>query len=62
VCGVRMDLMRAVIRGAEGTPYHDQLFFFDIQMSEDHPASPPSVHYHSWGLRINPNLCAPACL
>ncbi|KAE9458112.1 hypothetical protein C3L33_09986, partial [Rhododendron williamsianum] len=26
----RMDLLRAVIVGAEGTPYHDGLFFFDI--------------------------------
>ncbi|TVU00835.1 hypothetical protein EJB05_53722 [Eragrostis curvula] len=26
----RMDLLRACIVGAEGTPYHDNLFFFDI--------------------------------
>lgn len=52
-----MDLMRAMLTGAEGTPYHNQLFVFDLQLAEDHPASPPAVHYHSWGLRINPNLC-----
>lgn len=53
----RMDLMRAVIIGAQGTPYHDGLFFFDIFFPEDYPASPPSVHHHSHGIHsINPNL------
>ncbi|XP_010267930.1 PREDICTED: putative ubiquitin-conjugating enzyme E2 38 [Nelumbo nucifera] len=52
----RMDLLRAVIIGAAGTPYHDGLFFFDILFPSDYPARPPQVHYHSHGLRINPNL------
>lgn len=52
----RMDLMRAVIVGAQGTPYHDGLFFFDILFPSDYPSVPPHVHYHSGGLRINPNL------
>ncbi|CAI8593117.1 unnamed protein product [Vicia faba] len=52
----RMDLMRAVIIGAEGTPYHNGLFFFDIFFSSDYPNVPPKVHYHSGGLRLNPNL------
>ncbi|RID62484.1 hypothetical protein BRARA_E01554 [Brassica rapa] len=55
-CESRMDLMRAVIIGAEGTPYHDGLFFFDIHFPDNYPSVPPMVHYHSGGLRINPNL------
>ncbi|KAG2309814.1 hypothetical protein Bca52824_029562 [Brassica carinata] len=52
----RMDLLRAVIVGADGTPYHDGLFFFDIFFPDTYPSVPPMVHYHSGGLRINPNL------
>ncbi|KAH0873221.1 hypothetical protein HID58_070583 [Brassica napus] len=55
-CESRMYLMRAVIIGAEGTPYHDGLFFFDIHFPDNYPSVPPMVHYHSGGLRINPNL------
>ncbi|KAI4320742.1 hypothetical protein MLD38_034187 [Melastoma candidum] len=60
----RMDLLRAVMVGAEGTPYHDGLFFFDIYFPPDYPNIPPLVHYHSGGLRINPNLygCGKVCL
>ncbi|XP_074308091.1 putative ubiquitin-conjugating enzyme E2 24 [Silene latifolia] len=52
----RMDLIRAAIVGASGTPYHDGLFFFDIFLPPDYPQVPPRVHYHSGGLRLNPNL------
>nr|UPX08860.1 pho2 [Medicago sativa] len=52
----RMDLMRAVIVGATGTPYHDGLFFFDICFPPEYPNEPPMVHYNSGGLRLNPNL------
>ncbi|KAK1557827.1 hypothetical protein Q3G72_032665 [Acer saccharum] len=52
----RMDLLRAAIIGPSGTPYHDGLFFFDIFLSPEYPHEPPSVHYHSGGLRVNPNL------
>lgn len=60
----RMDLLRAVIIGAEGTPYHDGLFFFDVFFPSSYPSVPPLVHYHSGGLRINPNLynCGKVCL
>ncbi|VVB00378.1 unnamed protein product [Arabis nemorensis] len=60
----RMDLLRAVIIGPEGTPYHDGLFFFDIQFPDTYPSKPPKVYYHSGGLRINPNLykCGKVCL
>ncbi|CAL9247605.1 unnamed protein product, partial [Arabidopsis halleri] len=58
----RMDLLRAVIIGAQGTPYHDGLFFFDIFFPDTYPSVPP-VNC-SGGLRINPNLynCGKVCL
>jgi len=52
----RLDLMRAVIVGAAGTPYHDGLFFFDIVFPSDYPNNAPRLHYHSFGYRLNPNL------
>ncbi|XP_057965474.1 probable ubiquitin-conjugating enzyme E2 25 [Malania oleifera] len=60
----RLDLLRAVIIGAEGTPYHDGLFFFDIFFPAGYPSTPPLVYYHSGGLRLNPNLyhCGKVCL
>ncbi|TKY59796.1 putative ubiquitin-conjugating enzyme E2 38 [Spatholobus suberectus] len=60
----RMELLRAVIIGPHGTPYHDGLFFFDCLFPSTYPASPPKVYYHSGGLRLNPNLyqCGKVCL
>ncbi|MQM08844.1 hypothetical protein Taro_041704 [Colocasia esculenta] len=60
----RMDLLRAVIVGPAGTPYHDGLFFFDCFFPSNYPDMPPQVHYHSGGLRLNPNLyaCGKVCL
>ncbi|XP_004296238.1 PREDICTED: putative ubiquitin-conjugating enzyme E2 38 [Fragaria vesca subsp. vesca] len=55
----RMDLVRAVIFGAEGTPYENGLFFFDIKFPDNYPNEvnePPMVHYRSHGLKLNPNL------
>lgn len=52
----RMDLMRAVIVGPAGTPYHDGLFVFDIHFPPTYPDTPPMVYYYSGGLRLNPNL------
>uniref|UniRef100_A0A0E0KYL8 UBC core domain-containing protein n=1 Tax=Oryza punctata TaxID=4537 RepID=A0A0E0KYL8_ORYPU len=52
----RMDLLRAAMVGAAGTPYHDGLFLFDIHLQPSYPAAPPEVYYHSFGLRVNPNL------
>ncbi|XP_058735619.1 putative ubiquitin-conjugating enzyme E2 39 [Vicia villosa] len=52
----RIDLLRAVIIGAAGTPYHDGLFFFDIAFPEDYPNRPPKIHYISFGYGLNPNL------
>ncbi|KAI3921465.1 hypothetical protein MKW98_013399 [Papaver atlanticum] len=60
----RMDLLRAVIVGAAGTPYHDGLFFFDVYFPSGYPDTPPLVNYHAHNLRINPNLykCGYVCL
>ncbi|MQL92935.1 hypothetical protein Taro_025566 [Colocasia esculenta] len=60
----RMDLLRAVVIGPAGTPYHDGLFFFDCYFPSSYPHTPPLVHYHSGGLRLNPNLyaCGKVCL
>ncbi|KAF5745346.1 ubiquitin-conjugating enzyme E2 23 isoform X2 [Tripterygium wilfordii] len=52
----RMDLIRAVIVGAYGTPYQDGLFFFDFHLPPEYPDVPPSAYYQSGGWRINPNL------
>ncbi|XP_057420242.1 putative ubiquitin-conjugating enzyme E2 38 [Lotus japonicus] len=64
VCESRMELLRAVIIGPQGTPYHDGLFFFDCLFPPTYPAGPPKVYYHSGGLRLNPNLynCGKVCL
>jgi ubiquitin-conjugating enzyme E2 O len=51
-----MDLLRVVMVGASETPYHHGLFFFDLQLPSSYPAEPPQVYYHSFGLRLNPNL------
>ncbi|CAK8578322.1 unnamed protein product [Lathyrus sativus] len=64
VCESKMELLRAVIIGPQGTPYHDGLFFFDCLFPSSYPAGPPQVHYHAGGLRLNPNLyqCGKVCL
>lgn len=46
----RMDLLRAVITGAYGTPYQDGLFFFDFHLPPEYPTVPPvrfsSLYYY----------------
>uniref|UniRef100_A0A0D9YD37 E2 ubiquitin-conjugating enzyme n=1 Tax=Oryza glumipatula TaxID=40148 RepID=A0A0D9YD37_9ORYZ len=60
----RLELLRVVIIGPSGTPYHDGLFFFDVYFPPQYPRNPPLVIYHSGGLRLNPNLyaCGKVCL
>ncbi|KQK02851.2 hypothetical protein BRADI_2g04101v3 [Brachypodium distachyon] len=60
----RIDLLRAVIMGPAGTPYHDGLFFFDILFPAQYTITPPLVNYRSGGLHLNPNLyvCRKVCL
>ncbi|KDP24125.1 hypothetical protein JCGZ_25782 [Jatropha curcas] len=60
----RMELLRAVIVGPAGTPYHDGVFVFDCLFPSTYPKTPPMVYYYSGGLRLNPNLyeCGKVCL
>ncbi|TYH86112.1 hypothetical protein ES332_D01G019700v1 [Gossypium tomentosum] len=64
VCEANMGLLRAVIMGPSGTPYHDGLFFFDCFFPPKYPNEPPMVYFYSGGLRLNPNLysCGKVCL
>ena len=39
----RMDIMRAVIFGAEGTPYAHGAFIFDIFVPDEYPSFPPKI-------------------
>ena len=55
----RLDLIRVLIIGADGTPYNLAPFVIDFQFPQEFPRMPPNAHFHSWtnGLgRINPNL------
>ncbi|KAI3892835.1 hypothetical protein MKW92_036912 [Papaver armeniacum] len=50
------DFLRAVIVGEPGTPFHDGLFFFEINFPVRYPNAPPTVTYHSHGLQLHPKL------
>jgi ubiquitin-protein ligase len=52
----RLDIVKAMIVGQEGTPYADALFVFDIYMDHTYPDSPPKVFYYSTTNRLHPNL------
>ncbi|KAG8389578.1 hypothetical protein BUALT_Bualt02G0243700 [Buddleja alternifolia] len=52
----KIQLMRAVIIGPPGSPYHHCLFFFDILLPKNYPSVPPKLYYHSYGLDLNPIL------
>ncbi|XP_024395167.1 uncharacterized protein [Physcomitrium patens] len=55
----RMDVLRALIIGPNGTPYQNGIFLFDIFLPADYPQVPPSVHFLTTGggkVRFNPNL------
>ncbi|OEL22214.1 putative ubiquitin-conjugating enzyme E2 26 [Dichanthelium oligosanthes] len=54
----RMDLLRAVIVGPAGTPYHDGLFFFDVYFPSRYPSKRPHFedfivgHFRNYGRKI----------
>ena len=52
----RMDLYKVLLVGVADTPYYCNLFQFDMVLPPDYPASPPTMHFHSRGHRMNPNL------
>ncbi|KAG9317659.1 ubiquitin conjugating enzyme family protein [Chiua virens] len=57
----RVDVIKALIIGPEGTPYQDGCFLFDIFLGPSYNQSPPSVKYMTTNggkYRFNPNLYA----
>lgn len=55
----RMDLLRVVILGPQGTPYEYAPFVIDFHFGDQFPQHPPDTFFHSWtnGMgRINPNM------
>lgn len=63
----RKDLLKDVIIGPKGTPYHDGLFFIDIQFPLDYPNRPPKLHHRTIGMRCKtkyfplPQTCWDPC-
>ncbi|KAK9182180.1 hypothetical protein WN944_025323 [Citrus x changshan-huyou] len=53
----RIDLLRAVIIGPQGTPYHSVCSSLTLHSLVNISIyKPPMVTYRSYGLRLNPNL------
>ncbi|KAK2466191.1 hypothetical protein APHAL10511_001833 [Amanita phalloides] len=57
----RVDIIKALITGPQGTPYYNGCFLFDIFLGSSYNQSPPSVKYMTTNggkYRFNPNLYA----
>ncbi|KAG8955660.1 hypothetical protein FRC04_007651 [Tulasnella sp. 424] len=57
----RVDIIKALITGPEGTPYHNGCYLFDIFLGPSYNTAPPSVKYmttNAGKFRFNPNLYA----
>ncbi|KAL4957246.1 hypothetical protein BDW69DRAFT_156727 [Aspergillus filifer] len=57
----RMDLLRVMLIGPQGTPYAHAPFVFDMQFTSNYPNEPPAMMFHSWTIgrgAVNPNLYA----
>ena len=59
--------MKALIAGAEGTPYATGLFEYHVYLNDDYPNNPPKCNLETTGsgnVRFNPNLysCGKVCL
>ncbi|CAG0888382.1 unnamed protein product [Cyprideis torosa] len=55
----RLDVMKVLITGPEGTPYSNGCFEFDVYFPSDYPKSPMKVNLETTGrrsVRFNPNL------
>ncbi|CAD5121553.1 DgyrCDS10052 [Dimorphilus gyrociliatus] len=55
----RLDVMKVLITGPDGTPYANGCFEFDVYFPLDYPTAPPHVHLCTTGnrsVRFNPNL------
>jgi ubiquitin-activating enzyme E1 len=63
----RLDVIKAMIAGAENTPYANGLFEYHVYLPSDYPTSPPKCNLETTGsgdVRFNPNLyaCGKVCL
>ncbi|KAL0579537.1 hypothetical protein V5O48_002466 [Marasmius crinis-equi] len=57
----RVDIIKAMITGPEGTPYYNGCYLFDIFLGPSYNQAPPSVKYittNGGKYRFNPNLYA----
>lgn len=57
----RVDVIKALITGPEGTPYYNGCYLFDIFLGPSYNQSPPNVKYMTTNggkFRFNPNLYA----
>lgn len=55
----RVDVMKACIFGANGTPYGHGAFMYDVFFDDKYPNDPPKVTITTTGngkVRFNPNL------
>lgn len=55
----RMDIMKILITGPDGTPYSNGCFIFDVYFPNEYPTTPPSINLETTGnhtVRFNPNL------
>jgi baculoviral IAP repeat-containing protein 6 len=55
----RMDIMKVLMTGPDGTPYSNGCFLFDVYFPNEYPTSPPSINLETTGnhtVRFNPNL------
>jgi ubiquitin-activating enzyme E1 len=63
----RLDVIKAMIAGAENTPYAHGLFEYHVYLPSEYPAGPPKCNLETTGngdVRFNPNLysCGKVCL
>ncbi|CAD8078852.1 unnamed protein product [Paramecium sonneborni] len=63
----RVDVMKALVMGAKGTPYAHGAYLFDIYADDSYPNAPPKMNLSTTGngkVRFNPNLysCGKVCL
>ena len=63
----RLDVMKSMIAGAEGTPYANGLFEYHVYLPNEYPNGPPKCNLETTGsgdVRFNPNLysCGKVCL
>lgn len=55
-CSHSPELLKFVLIGAMHTPYYQSFLAFDLYYPPAFPMEPPSVRFHAYNLRLNPNL------